>query len=100
MKIEGWQRVLRALCLSIALAAGFASYAQTSNTWINYGQPYYKIRVAGEGIYRLTHADLQAAVIPVGSIDPRRFNLFQRVVELAIIVSGQNYAVFDPADVI
>lgn len=100
MRIEGRRRVLRALCLFIALVAGFASHAQTSNSWISYGQPYYKIKIAGEGIYRLTHADLQAAGIPVGTIDPRRFNLFHRGVEQAINVTGQNDAVFDPADVI
>ncbi len=75
-------------------------FGQSSNSWINFSQSYYKIPVAQDGMYRLTYADLQAAGLPIGTIDPRRFNLYHRGVEQAITVTGQNDAVFDPSDVI
>lgn len=80
--------------------APFAVSAQAPNSWINFSQTYYKIPVANDGIYRLTYTDLQAAGVPLGSIDPRGFNLYHRGVEQAIIVTGQSDAVFDPSDVI
>lgn len=89
-------------CLATAcllLLVGSAS-AQTSNSWINFSQSYYKIPVAQDGIYRLTYNDLQAAGVPVATIDPRRFNLYHRGAEQAIVVTGQSDAVFDPSDVI
>lgn len=94
LRLRGY---LATACLALLSAPG---WSQAPNAWINFSQTYYKIPVAQSGIYRLTYADLQAAGVPVGSIDPRRFNLFHRGVEQAIVVTGQNDAVFDPADVI
>ncbi len=88
------------LLLVLVLLTCIEGYGQYSNEWINFGQSYFKIPVAADGIYRLTYGDLQAAGAPVGSIDPRRINLFHRGVEQAILVTGQNDAVFDPGDVI
>lgn len=86
--------------IAMILSAFSTGFAQAPNAWINYSQTYYKIPVANDGIYRLTYTDLQAAGLPLGSIDPRRFNLYHRGVEQAIIVTGQDDAVFDPPDVI
>lgn len=78
---------------------GVLSQAYT-NDWINFSQQYYKLRVVEEGIYRLAHADLVSAGVPISGIDPRRLQLFHRGVEQAIKVQGQNDAVFDPSDYI
>lgn len=94
LRLRGY---LATACLALLSAPG---WSQSPNAWINFSQTYYKVPVAQDGIYRLTYADLQAAGIPVGSIDPRRFNLYHRGVEQAIVVTGQNDAVFDPTDVI
>lgn len=80
--------------------ASVPTFAQNSNSWINFNQVYFKVKVGSNGIHRLTYANLQAAGVPLGSIDPRRINLFHRGVEQAILVAGQNDAVFDPADYI
>ncbi len=74
--------------------------AQAPNAWINFSQTYYKVRVGATGIHRLTYTDLQNAGVPLGSIDPRRINLYHRGQEQAILVSGQTDASFDPADFI
>ncbi|MBL7847203.1 MAG: hypothetical protein JNL40_07030 [Cyclobacteriaceae bacterium] len=100
MDLRYFKAGITALVLTVALLLPTSLQAQSPNAWINFGQAYYKIPVAQEGIYRLTYADLVAAGVPVGSVDPRRFNLYHRGVEQAIVVTGQNDAVFDPADVI
>ncbi len=93
--------VLKRLCLALPVyLCTTQTWAQSTNSWINFGQLYYKVRVGASGIHRLSYADLQAAGIPVGTVDPRRFNLIHRGIEQAIIVTGQSDAVFDPGDVI
>ncbi|NOT77213.1 MAG: hypothetical protein HOP08_20000 [Cyclobacteriaceae bacterium] len=96
--MKGKIRVYTLLCL-MAIAASPA-IAQFSNEWINFTQSYYKIPVSQDGIYRISYADLQAAGVPIGSIDPRKINLFHRGNEQSIFVQGQSDASFDPADFI
>lgn len=85
----------RLLVLCFTPLLGFAQY---SHEWIKPGQSYYRIPVAKKGVYRLTSADLQSAGVPVGSVDPRRIQIFHRGVEQAIFVQGQSDAVLDPGD--
>lgn len=86
-------------CLfSLAAASSCALYAQVSNEWINFNQSYYRITTSKDGIYKLTYSDLQTAGFPVGSVDPRRMQLFHRGVEQAMFVQGQADAVFNPTD--
>lgn len=76
-------------------------FAQVGNEWINFGQIYYKIPVAKDGIFKLTQADLAAAGVPVNQIDPRRLQIFHRGVEQSIIVQHQQSpadAVFDASE--
>lgn len=74
--------------------------AQYANDWIDFGKEYYKVTVASDGAYRLSFTDLQNAGFPVGTIDPRRIQLYHRGVEQAIIVQGQADAQFNPGDYI
>lgn len=85
-------------CVTFGVAQN--SFGQYSNEWINFTQSYYKIPVAKNGIYKISYADLQAAGVPIGSIDPRRINLFFRGTEQAIFVQGQDDAKLDPSDYI
>lgn len=76
-------------------------FSQTGNEWINFGQTYYKIPVAKDGIFKLRQTDLAAAGVPVNQIDPRRLQIFHRGIEQAIIVQHQQSpadAVFDPSE--
>lgn len=58
----------------------------------------YKVWVEQDGFYRLTYADLQAAGLPVGTLDPRTLQLFEGDRELAVQVNGQQDGSFDPGD--
>lgn len=70
------------------------------NEWINYGQKYYRIEVAAEGVHRVYQPALVAAGIPVNTIDPRNFQIFFRGQEIPIYVSGTSDGSFDPTDFI
>jgi len=58
------------------------------NEWINFNQIYYKIKTAGNGIYRLSYNDLVDAGVPVGSIIASRYQIFHRGLEQAIFVQS------------
>ncbi len=97
---KAWAGTICGVLIFAGLLGSTHVCAQVSNAWINFSQDYYKIPVAKSGVYRLTYADLQAAGVPVGAVDPRRINLMRRGVEQAIFVQGQNDATFDPSDYI
>ncbi|MBL7865151.1 MAG: hypothetical protein JNK10_09760 [Cyclobacteriaceae bacterium] len=100
MNFSGRVSLIKAVWLLTMVLGAISAKAQFSNEWINFGQTYYKIPVARDGIYKVTYADLVAAGISPSSIDPRRINIFHRGTEQAIQVTGQADAVFDPSDVI
>ncbi len=60
--------------------------------------PGYRIAVESEGIYQLTYADLVSATLPVDSIDPRTFKMYNLGQELAIQVIGEADGRFDSGD--
>jgi hypothetical protein len=62
--------------------------------------PSYKISVAQDGIYQLTYSDLQTAGLPVDSLDPRTFQLYNMGSEVAIYVEGEGDKSFDSGDYI
>jgi len=86
--------------LLILLFTPLLGFSQYSSDWVKQGQTYYRIPVAKKGIYKLTTSDLQAAGVPIASIDPRRVQIFHRGQEQAIFVQGQSDAVLDPGDYI
>src|SRR6187401_3102647 len=89
-------------CLLCFFLTGFAGKAQTAtvygNEWINYGQPYYKIKVVNNGMHRLTYNDLVAAGI--SNVNPQKFQVFRRGREIAIFVNGQSDGVLNAGDYI
>ncbi len=57
-----------------------------------------KISVNQDGIYQLTYEALQAAGVPVGSIDPRTFKLCDAGAEVAILEQGDGDTAFEPGE--
>jgi len=68
----------------------FAASAQYSDDWINYSQSYYKIKIAEDGVYRVTAAELASAGVPVNNIAINRYQLFRRGQEVAILTTDSN----------
>ncbi len=70
--------------------------AQTfGNEWINYSQNYYKIKIAQNGVYRISPGTLASAGIPIGSIDPHNYQIFNNGVEQKIYVEGESNGTFN-----
>lgn len=90
---------LLVICLLTFMFVGLK--AQTyGNEWINYSQKYYKIKVAQNGVYRVSYATLNAAGIPIDSIDARSLQLFNKGKEQFIHVEGESDGVFNNTDFI
>ena len=87
------------LSLLFLFFTSIGALAQVGNEWINFSQSYFKIPVGKNGIYRLTHSDLQAAGFPIES-DPQKIQLFHRGVEQKIVVEGETDGQFDNVDFI
>ena len=88
------------VCFAVLFTYCKYSFGQVGNEWIVFGQPYYKIPVGKEAIYRLDYTKLQNSGFPVNSVDPQRIQLFHRGQEQAIYIEGEDDGQFDPADFI
>ncbi|MFM9986368.1 MAG: C25 family cysteine peptidase [Flavobacteriales bacterium] len=74
--------------------------AQYGNEWINYNQPYWKIPVSQDGVYRVSYESLLNSGFPVGSVDPHFIQLYGRGKQLYIHVEGEDDGVINPGDFI
>jgi hypothetical protein len=62
-----------------------------ANDWINASKKYYKIKVAENGIYKVSYEELVAAGLPQGAISGSGLKLFNIGKEQAIHVSDNNF---------
>ncbi len=58
------------------------------NEWIDYSKDYYKIKVAEDGIYRISQQTLQNAGIPVSSINGSEYRMMYMGVEVPIFTTS------------
>jgi hypothetical protein len=70
------------------------------NEWINYNQQYFTVRISENGIYRINYNTLLQAGVPIGSFDPRGFQMFHAGEEQPIIVKNENTGLFQQGDYI
>ncbi|MBP8034491.1 MAG: hypothetical protein KAZ71_07820, partial [Bacteroidia bacterium] len=70
------------------------------NEWINYSQKHYRISIPKTGLYRIDYNTLINAGIPLGSINPKNFQLFCKGEEQYITINGESDNVFNPTDYI
>ncbi|WP_349630848.1 C25 family cysteine peptidase [Aquiflexum sp. TKW24L] len=82
----------------VTLFLSTLAFAQSG--WIDFGQTYYKIPTASDGIHRLNFTTLSSSGINPNIIDPRNIRVFHRGEEVAIFVQGQDDGKFDPSDYI
>lgn len=59
------------------------------NEWINYEQTYYKIKVADNGVYKISYTSLLNAGIPVGVITASQFQVYHLGKEIPIYISSK-----------
>ncbi|MBK7083405.1 MAG: hypothetical protein IPH53_01515 [Flavobacteriales bacterium] len=87
----------------LILASAFATtaFAQPyGNEWINPTRPYWKFKIAREGLYRIDSMALANAGFPVTSVDPRSIQLFVRTEQVPIYIQGEADSVFNAGDFI
>jgi hypothetical protein len=94
-------RVKTFYIILIALITCHSAFAQNyGNEWINYGQQYFAIKVSEKGIYRIDYNTMLQAGVPLGSFDPRSFQVFAKGEEQAIFVKNESSGIFQPGDFI
>ncbi len=89
--------------LPVILFVSFFSsvYGQSfNNSWINYNQEYYKVKVWQNGINRINQQSLVLAGFSTFGVDPRKIQVFHNGVEQYIYLEGENDGSFDPNDFI
>jgi len=69
--------------LLLALGAAAQPY---NNEWIDYSKTYYKFKVPGNGLYRISQSTLAAA--GMGAVPAQNFQLFRNGVEVPIYVTN------------
>jgi hypothetical protein len=80
----------------LLMLSGFnSSFGQT---WIHYGQPYYKILTAKDGIYRIDDHTLRQSGIDPQMINPQFLQLYHRGQEVAILITGEEDGRWDQDD--
>lgn len=90
------KKILLLLCLCVSL---LVSRAQTyGNEWINYAQPYYKITITTEGMYRIPYAVLNASIPGFSAINGSRLTMYNNGKNIPIYVS--NSGLFSSTDYI
>lgn len=93
--------IKRLLVVCLIVFVTFQVKSQTyGNEWINYSQFYYKIKIAQNGVYRIDSATLAAAGIPLSTINPKNFQIFNKGVQQYIHVEGESDNVFNGPDFI
>lgn len=70
------------------------------NEWVNLNQSYYKMKIAEDGIYKLSFSDLNSVGINLSSINPQNISIFYRGEEQHIYVFGEADGRFDQNDFI
>jgi hypothetical protein len=60
---------------------------QFANSWINYNQSYYRLKVWQDGMYRINYSVLQNAGLPLSNISGNTFHLYYRGQEVPVYVS-------------
>ncbi len=100
---DAFESLLRKSLVNYATARAWRDHAPAAHPHVlaqpaQAPHPGYRITVLDTGIYELGYDDLQAAGLPVNSLDPRTFQIFYHGQESAILVTGEEDGHFDPGD--
>jgi hypothetical protein len=60
------------------------------NEWIRYQNPYLRIKIAADGVYRIPHQQLLAGGLPSGSVPAAALRLYRQGVQVPIYTTTEN----------
>ncbi len=72
----------------------------TSDNWIDYSESYVKLKLAQDGIYRVSYNDMLETGANVSEIDPLTFNIYNKGHKIPVFINGEDDHSFDPGDYI
>lgn len=79
----------------------FDSLRQDSTgNWIDYSKTYYKLAVAKDGIFRITHNDLISYGIDPSTINPKTIKIFRKGKQVPLFIYGEDDFSFNLNDYI
>lgn len=78
--------IIALLCIQMSVSAQFWNGQDSiyGNEWIDYGQQYFKFKVANDGFYKLDKELLTDAGIPIGAIEAKYFQFWHLGEEMAV----------------
>lgn len=88
-----------AITLYLCLFFTIVAKAQFGNEWIKPMQKYVKIKISAQGLFSINFNQISQAGLTANTIDPKKFQLFNKGVQVALIVSG-NQTTFGSNDII
>lgn len=84
------------ICLSLHAQMWNGQDTLYGNEWIDYGQTYFNIKVAEDGIYQIDYQALNNAGFPLSSISAQAFRLYRNGLQIPIFTSTDG--LFGPQD--
>ncbi|HOV98019.1 MAG TPA: C25 family cysteine peptidase [Bacteroidota bacterium] len=72
----------------------------TTGGWIQYNQPYVRLSIPEDGIYRLQYQDIASIYSQASAIEPTTLKLFNKGKEIPVYVQGEEDGEFDEGDYI
>ncbi|TAH03177.1 MAG: hypothetical protein EAZ15_03810 [Sphingobacteriales bacterium] len=88
-----------ALILFFSIVLSFVAKAQFGNEWIKPTQKYVKIKITAQGLYSINFTQISQAGLISNTVDPKKFQLFNKGKQVALMVSG-NQTTFTNTDII
>ncbi len=84
--------------LSAFLLCINSGFGQDGNSWIDYNQPYVKVKTGSDNIFRIDYSALIDIGFPVDKLDVNKLQMFHRGEEVAIHVADGGDGFFDTGD--
>ena len=82
------RKILTFLVVFILMVQVLVNAQPFGNEWINYSQPYIKIKVVKSGIYRIPFSVLNSAFSGVSGVPSSRFVMYNNGVEVPLFASN------------
>lgn len=98
--IARMQLKIRTLFLLLLTQLTLHAQKQYGFEWIRPYQQYYKLKIAADGVYRLDSATLAQSGINLTGLNPSRFQLFRKGIEVPMYIHGQADGVLNARDLI
>ena len=93
--------MIRFISIFFLLLISTKSFSQTyGNEWVNFSQKYVKIKITEEGLFKITYDDVVAKNSFLGTLNPAKFQIFNKGVQIPLYITGTEDGRFNQGDII